>query len=400
MRRVVHGLTLALLLGLALTTGFRPFYVLFYSLLGGSALGLAWAWVQSQGLKVEVSRLNLHPQATRPVLFRVTARETLGIPRTNLRFRLSGQGMSDSESITHLHGKEDATWTSVVEALERGPGTSGALDVVASDPLGLVRVERRLARPHSVLVYPATVSLSPGAMGRYGSYGEGGEFSRRGRESLTAAKVREYVAGDSLSQLHWPSTARAGHLMTKEFDSGGEVGEVWLLVDMHGSSQAGAGTTGTEEAAILIAASLAQALVETRKAVGLVAQGEARYQIPPSHGGEHLDEMMQALAMVHARGQTPLPALVAEVGTKVEPGSSVVLIAPWPVQPLSGIYEHFTRRGTTVVPVLLDVGTFGRHGDARWLRNPGSEFPGGAHLFHLNDDPVDAIQFVMRRLLT
>ena len=400
MRRLVHGSVLAALLVLAVTTGYRPFYLLLYALLGGLALGLAWAWLQGKGLAVTVSRLNLHPQVGRPVLFRVTIQETLGLPRLNLRVRLSGEGMSESESLIDLPVKDSVTWTGMVEGQDRGPGTSGAVDVLTSDPLGLVRLTWRLAQPHSVLIYPATVSLPPSVMGRYGNWGEGGEYSRRGRESLTAARVREYVPGDSLSHLHWPSTARTAQLMTKEFDSGGEIGEVWLFLDMQATTQAGEGVTSTGETAIVLAASLAQALTEVGKAVGLVAQGNRRYLLSPARGSEQLDEIMQALALIHARGRISLPGLVAELGLKVEQGSNVVLIAPWPAQPLAPVHEHFARRGIPTVPVLLDVGTFGLHGDARWLRDPHSEFPGGACLVRRQDDPVDALDYVMQRLVT
>ena len=397
MRRLVHGSVLAVLLVLTLTTGFRPLYMLLYAFAGGLVLGLASAWLQSRGLAVEVLRLNLHPHVGRPVLFRVTIRETRRLLRLNLRVRLSGEGLS--ESVIDLPAGGSATWNGMLHGQHRGPGTSGAVDVLTSDPLGLVQLSRRLAAPHEVVIYPATVSLPPSVMGRYGNWGEGGEFSRRGRESLTAAKVREHVPGDSLSHLHWPSTARTGQLMTKEFDSGGEIGEVWLFLDMHGNSQAGAGPEGTEETAIVIAASLAESLLEVGKAVGLATQGDRRYRLGPARGSEQLDEIKKALALIHAGGRTSLPALVAELGAEVEQGSNAVIITPWPAQPLTQIREHFGRRGITLVPVLLDIGSFGRHGDARWVRDPRGEFPGGACLVRRQDDPVEALDYVMQRLI-
>ena len=399
MRRLVYGAVLAALLSLTLTTGFRPLYVLLYAFAGGLLLGLAWAWLQSRGLAVEVLRLNLHPQVGRPVLFRVTLRETRSLPRLNLRVRLSGEGLSRSEAIMDLPAKGSSTWNGMLHGQHRGPGTSGAVDVLTSDPLGLVQLSRRLVAPHEVVIYPATVSLPPSVMGRYGNWGEGGEFSRRGRESLTAAKVREYVPGDSLSHLHWPSTARTGQLMTKDFDSGGEIGEVWIFLDMHGNSQAGVGSQGTEEAGIMIAASVAESLLEVGKAVGLATQGDRRYRLSPARGSEQMDEIHKALALIHAGGRTPLPALVAETGAEVEQGSNAVIITPWPNQPLTQVREHFLRRGITLVPVLLDIGSFGRHGDARWVRDPRSEFPGGACLVRRQDDPVEVLDYVLHRLI-
>ena len=60
-------------------------------------------------------------------------------------------------------------------------------------------------------------------------------------EGSSASRVREYLPGDKLVHIHWPSTARSNQLMTKEFDATGRSEEVWLFLDLHGTSRPGQG---------------------------------------------------------------------------------------------------------------------------------------------------------------
>ena len=399
MRHLANILIIATLSTLALTTGFRPFYFLLYAIGSALVLGYLWAWLLSRGLEVKITRLTLYPQLGQPLFFLVKVQETLGVPRIGLRFRLSGRGVSTSEMVTRLSAKGLLTWTGEAQALWRGPGTAGTFDLVTSDPLGLVRLGRKLLAPYEVLIYPNTVSLPPEEFARFGSVAELGESSRRALESISASKVREYAPGDSLRQIHWPTTARAGHLMAKEFESGGEMEQVWLFLDMRGGAHTGIGQEGTEEAGVMIAASLAETLLAAGKSVGLAMQGSIGSQILPSREPEHLQEIMRDLALVRATGHTPLTELVAKDTPALEQGSVVVFIAPWPGQDLSGIYPYLFRRGITSLPVLLDVATFGRHLDARWVKDPRSEFPGGACFIRRDDDPVQSLRYVLERLI-
>ena len=393
------GLLLATLLALSLTTGFRPFYLLFYALTAGVGLGYLWAWLQLRGLDVRVDRLNLYPQVGQSLPFRVTVWETLGLPRVGLRLQFTGEGVSTEETVINLTSGGTVTWAGELHPERRGPGTLGSVRAATSDFLGLVRLQRVLAEPHSVLILPRTVALPPGVPAQYRGLIEGSEFSRRARESVSVAKVREYVSGDSLRYVHWPSTARLGQLMTKEFDSGGEEEDVWMFLDMQADRHAGTGNLGTEEVSVVIAASLAQTLMESGKAVGLVAEGEVRHHVIPSREGGHLLNMMKTLAVVRAQGAIPLPELIAQESARLEQGTNVVLIAPWPGQGLSGIPAHLGRRAVDVLPVLLDAASFGQHQDARWVRDPRAEFPGGLCFIHLKDDPRESLRYVLDRLL-
>ncbi len=398
MRRISFGIFLSLVAALALVSGFRPFYLLLYGLLSYLTLAILWAFIQTKGLTVEVSRIGASPHVGRPLFFRLSVRNRMTMPRWGLRFRLSGQGVSTTESVLDVPLGKRITWSEIVEPMHRGHGTLGELTAVTRDPLGLVQVERKLSTAHNVLIYPRTVPLPAGAAPGYGGVGEEGQINRRQRESLSASGVRDYAAGDSLTRIHWQTTARMGRFMTKEFDTGGEREHVWIILDLYVASQAGNSVASTEETGITIAASITRMLGEGGKSVGLIAHGKESFYIAPSQNPEYIEEIMTSLALAKAQGPTPLSVLLAGNDQSVDQGSAVVLIAPWPGQDLSGIATRLYRRGVRLIPVLLDVATFGQRHDARWLKDPRTEFPGGAFLIRRNDDLSESLVYVMDRL--
>jgi uncharacterized protein (DUF58 family) len=56
--------------------------------------------------------------------------------------------------------------------------------------------------------------------------------------TTNVAGVREYAPGDSFNRIHWPSTARAGRLIVKEFELD-PTADIWLFLDMQREVQAG-----------------------------------------------------------------------------------------------------------------------------------------------------------------
>ena len=399
MPRVALALLLLALLVLALPSGFRPFYVLLYAILIASGLGYLWAWVQGRGLEASVASLDPYPQFGRPLQLRITIRERLGIPRSGLRAGLSGQKVASREAVLELERRGQATWITSVEDHHRGLNDVGALTVTTSDPLGLIHLERRIGEPHSVMVYPDTVDLSRWPSIGYAPLAGGGELSRRVDEGSSASRVREYLPGDKLVHIHWPSTARSNQLMTKEFDATGRSEEVWLVLDLHGPSQAGSGSQSTEEYGVTIAASLATAILDAGEPVGLLAQGHTVTRIPPNTGSDHLLEVLEALAVARAGGRAPLQVILANEGKELRQGSTVVAIAPWRGQDLKAIVEDCYRRDILLVPIFLDALSFDDRVRPQPERDGGAQPMVGASLISMGDDLTRSLSNVMERLV-
>ena len=114
-----------------------------------------------------------------------------------------------------------------------------------------------------------------------------------------ASSVREYTYGDSLSRIHWKTTARSGRLMSKEFDVGTS-NEIMILNDLDKSIQFGHFDESTTELSITLVASLIKKYSDSNIPVGFLSHGMERYYQAPNIGYSHLDRSMQILASAQA----------------------------------------------------------------------------------------------------
>ena len=364
--RLIAALLAVLIL--AMITGFRPLYWLLYVAVGGVLIGYLWAWLQSRGLESHVEELSPHPTVGQTVHLKVVMREKVGLPRMGLRARLAGDFADMAEEHVSLSPRGTTTWTVSGLCHRRGLNSIGSVAMVSSDPSGLLSLECRLGTPKSILVYPATIELSRTLVEGQVAGGEMGEAGKLVGHSAAVSMVRQYIPGDSLTRIHWPTTARLDQMMTKEFEGAG-VNEIWLYVDLQEAAQSGTGDDSTEEYIITIAASLAKSLIQDGHAVGLVTQGDQFHRFDPASGSNHLWGLLKALALVRAKGSTPLSTLMARQTGNLGPGTVALVVAPWPGQGIGGLFQFLTRRGILVVPIFLDGGSFNGGADSRWLRD-------------------------------
>ena len=126
----------------------------------------------------------------------------------------------------------------------RGSYTLGNFVVKITDPLGFFSINEHIYNSRSIIVYPSTIDLPFfQAMPRH----EPGTSKRRwftSESGTNAARVREYISGDSLRNIHWRSTAHTGDLMVKEFDPDAvhyTYKDIWIVLDMHRPAHCGEG---------------------------------------------------------------------------------------------------------------------------------------------------------------
>ena len=362
------GAILAIILVLAMITGFQPLYWLLYLVGAGAIAGYLWTWVQSRGLDTSVDELSLHPQVGHEAHLRVSVREKIGLPRVGLRARLVSDLATVEEEDLNLAPRGTSTWDVSGVCRRRGLNNIGSLAIVSNDPAGLFTLESHVGKPQSVLVYPATLDLIRAVVEGQSTGGEIGEMGQFTGASPVASMVRQYNPGDSLARIHWPTTARLNQLMTKEFEGAG-INDLWLFVDMDQASQAGSGEESTEEYSITIAASLARSLIGSGHSVGLVAQGDETYRILPGRQEGHLWGLLRGMALVSARGNVPLLDLMTRESSNLGAGTVVIVIAPWPGRAIGNLFRFLTRRGILVVPIFMDTASFSRTPDSHWLRD-------------------------------
>ncbi len=342
-----------------MATGFGLFFRLAYILGLTTILSFVWSWLNVRRLKVTVDRRSQRVRVGDEVEERLTIRNRSKVPKQLLEVEdLSDiPGYSNGREVTLTAGGF-RSWLSLAPARKRGIYTLGPVRVSNTDAFGLFRRERLFGGTDTLIVYPQTHDLPGYNVPSSNISGE--SSSRRRSHDLTphAASVREYAFGDSISRIHWASSARMGRMMSKEFDLGLS-SDVWLLVDLHRDVQAGELEDSTDEYAVSIAASLARKYIEAQLPAGLIAYGDQRYALPADTGGGQFDRIMEFLAMSKAEGSTPLEEVLPEEEQLWGYRSSLVVItsshrAGW----VSGL-EELARRRVKVSVVLLDASSFG-----------------------------------------
>jgi uncharacterized protein (DUF58 family) len=83
---------------------------------------------------------------------------------------------------------------------------------------------------------------------------------------------REYISGDSLRRVDWKATATSGHLIVKLFEPSIALDTV-ILLNLKGSNYDSKTRNIATELAIVVAASIANWVVERKQAVGMISNG-------------------------------------------------------------------------------------------------------------------------------
>jgi uncharacterized protein (DUF58 family) len=273
-----------------------------------------------------------------------------------------------ARSVRSVNGQQTLRWRTEGICRQRGLFTLGPWQAHLSDPFGFFHVKMSFPHSQSILIYPPVVHLPTLRLPRGAATGSG-RTSRRSLDVTTnAAGVRAYAPGDSLSRVHWRSTAHHETLMTKTFDLEPS-GDLWIVLDMDAAVQAGQEEESTEEYGVILASSLADRVLRQNRAVGLVAYGSTgprdaptREPLPtivlPQKGRAQQWRILQALATVRAGGNWPLERVLAEMDRNLGRGMTLAVITPscdpaW----VAGLLPPM-RRGVAPAVVLLDAASF------------------------------------------
>lgn len=222
----------------------------------------------------------------------------------------------------------DYRWWKEAECAHRGVFRLGPHRLELGDPFGLFRAIIDYPAIEHVLIYPRVVQLPQVALPRGSADGHAPR-----RRSLMgqrpAASVRDYMPGDSMRLVHWPTSAHRGRLTIKELELEPS-GDVWIVLDLDAAVQRGEGSTGTLEYGIMLAASLAAEMVagNERRAVGLLTvSGDVVTTLAPQPGQAQLWSIMRALAPALA-STTPLDALLQRSLSMLGRRHTLIVITP------------------------------------------------------------------------
>ncbi|MGB8645509.1 MAG: DUF58 domain-containing protein [Anaerolineae bacterium] len=232
----------------------------------------------------------------------------------------------DASAATGIGGQEENRWTVKSVCTRRGAFRIGPTTVQTGDPFGLYRVTLEYPASVTMMVMPPVVPLPDIQVASGGRIGEGREQINTFERTVTASAVRDYAPGDSTSSIHWRTSAHRDGLFVKMFDST-PTSDWWIVLDLDQQVQVGELDGSTMENGIILAASLADRGIRSRRAVGLVAFGQELVWLPPQQGEAQRWEILRALALV-APGSHPLGELLTQVQPSLGRRASFILVTP------------------------------------------------------------------------
>ncbi|HEX7542355.1 MAG TPA: DUF58 domain-containing protein [Anaerolineales bacterium] len=289
-----------------------------------------------------------------------------------------------SRLLTSIGPHQRRFYTARTLLYRRGAFSLGPTSMASGDPFGLFTIRKLVPTKDTLVVLPMTVPITdfpppPGLL-------PGGKAIRQRTSDMTphAAGVREYVPGDPMKRIHWPSTAHRGRFMVKEFEQDPQA-DIWLFLDAQQEIQTSlpeqaiafsedgwwlrrpnvALPRDSFEYGISVAASLASYFLMERRAVGLAcATGKTTF-VSAERGDRQVNKIMETLAFLQPGGRMPLLGLVTMRAKLLPIGTGVILITPSTRPELLLAVEDLQRRNLRPVVVLIKAETFGGTGESK-----------------------------------
>ena len=264
----------------------------------------------------------------------------------------------------------------------RGAYLLGPTTLTSGDPFGLFTMRKVVTASDTLVILPMTFPITifpppPGLL-------PGGKAIRQRSFDMTpnAAEVREYVPGDPMKRIHWPSTAHRGQFMVKEFEQDPQA-DIWIFLDafnpVHFSMSEQPVSfqvdnmwlrrpkvslpRDTFEYAVSVAASLATFFLMDRRAVGLACEAGKLFVVSCERGERQINKIMETLAFLQPEGMMPLLDLVNIQARLLPLGSGVIIITPSDRPDLFLALEDLQRRNLRPVVILIKSETFGGRGE-------------------------------------
>lgn len=134
------------------------------------------------------------------------------LPPTTIVQRLGGQPIP--ARLPRLRRGERGLRTYRLPTSRRGVYEVSPVELSRADPFGLCRTVLKLGHAQKISVHPLVFRLHPLPTGISRNL-EGPSSDTSPQGSVTFHRLREYVIGDDLRTIHWPSTARLGQLVVR-----------------------------------------------------------------------------------------------------------------------------------------------------------------------------------------
>lgn len=203
--------------------------------------------------------------------------------------------------IPPLNAHEQWTQCFAIPAPSRGVIRVGPAQMVRSDILGLFRRVSGFTEDFDVIAHPVTVRLPFDSIGFHTDI-EGVTTAKLSSSDVSFHALRDYVPGDDRRNVHWPTSARLGKLVVRQFEETRKSHHL-LLLDTdtaHWDSEA-------FEIAVSVACSLVRSSIQNSRVVTMVTSTQ------PMKTSSVVSMLDAAAELTTGQVSRSLPARVSEL---------------------------------------------------------------------------------------
>ncbi len=270
-------------------------------------VGIAVVVARRRGQSLDATRTIAPERATtrQPVSLTIELRNRASAPapvllvEDRIPLELSGRArfsIAGLEAAGHRRATVDLT------PRKRGRYEVGPLTVSIVDPFGLAAVHRRPVGTSSFMVYPRVEKLSlPRELGHQRTTASAERRQPTGSSGEDFYTLREYIEGDDLRKIHWPSTAKLQRFMIRQEETPWHQ-RATIVLDDRSEAHGGFGEHSSFERAVEAAASVL-ALYE-RAGYSFVFATALQGTTAAGRGAGHLQRSLDLLAEI-ATGAGP-----------------------------------------------------------------------------------------------
>lgn len=238
----------------------------------------------------------------------------------------AGLEVQPAESFLETTGAAPARVQLQLRPHRRGRYVLPGLGVARTDAFGLARSKAVWLPGQVVLAYPRYFTLEELPLPAGRRYQPGGiPLASRVGESLEFVGTREYREGDPLRKIHWPSWARLGRPVVKEYQEE-YFSRIALVLDTFLPRRPRPRERARFEAAISLLASLADHFSRSDEVVDILAAGPDLYEVSTGRSLGYLDNVLDVLACLESSSAPPFESIGPALFERLEGLTTVVAV--------------------------------------------------------------------------
>jgi uncharacterized protein (DUF58 family) len=332
-------------------------------LVAGAVVSGLW-WSRRALSQVKASRVfNTHAFLGERITIRLHVKNQgwLPLPWLEIRETLPVElvGPNSFQSVIHLGPGAEAKFEYGVTASKRGYYSIGPLAFSTGDILGLRDSLKAEMPAEHLVVYPKIIPFTSMNIPSHSPQGTLRHALPLFEDPSRAFGKRGYVSGDSLRRVDWKTSAAIGKLQVKVFEPSIAL-ETCIILNLNADDYYYRSRIDSTELAIVIAASIANWIVENKQIVGMVVNGRDPLTldgipqvIPPRKGKPHLMRLLETLARVERKDGSALVPLIQRQRFELGWGTTLVVITGSADDALVNELYQARRMGQNTVLILV-----------------------------------------------